>query len=180
MTAAALDFRPHLPRLSRYARHLTHDPSRADDLVQDTILRALQKAHLFVKNTNLRGWLVTIMHNEHVNTARQHIHDPIMVPEEELRTIGRAETQTAPIELREVRRAIDRLPVGQRQALLLHAVRGFKYQEAAATLGVPVGTIQSRISRARTSLRAMIEDPGSGLGLANRVTAPRTALHAAA
>ncbi len=172
MTAAALDFIPHLPRLNRYARSLTHDPSRADDLVQDTVLRALQKAHLFVRNTNLRGWLVAIMHNEYVNTARQHFRSPVMLPEEELVTIGRAETQTAPIELREVRRAIGRLPVGQRQALLLHTVRGLKYQEVAATLGVPMGTIQSRISRARTTLRAMIDQPDSGLGLANRMTVP--------
>jgi RNA polymerase sigma-70 factor (ECF subfamily) len=171
MSAAALDFVPHLSRLNRYARSLTHDRMRADDLVQDTIVRALKKAHLFVQNTNLRGWLVTIMHNEHINTARQHFRAPMMVPEEELARVGCAETQTAPIELKEIRRAVGRLPAEQRQALLLHCVQGLKYQEVAATLGLPIGTVQSRISRARTSLRAMIDQPGSGLGLANPVTA---------
>jgi RNA polymerase sigma-70 factor (ECF subfamily) len=180
MSATALDFLPHLPRLKRYARSLTHDPSRADDLVQDTVVRALMKAHLFVQNTNLRGWLVTIMHNEHVNTARQHVRDPIMVPEEELRTVGTPETQTAPVELREVRRAVGRLPIGQQQALLLHGVRGLRYHEVAETLGLPIGTIQSRISRARKNLRAIIDQPGSGLGLANRMTASETMLYAAA
>jgi RNA polymerase sigma-70 factor (ECF subfamily) len=171
--AATLDFLPHLTRLNRYARSLTRDPTRADDLVQDTILRALKKAHLFVQNTNLRGWLVTIMHNEHINTARQHFRGPMMVPEDELARVGCAETQTAPIELQEIRRAVGRLPQEQRQALLLHCVHGLKYHEVAAKLGLPIGTVQSRISRARVSLRAMIEMPNSGLGLANREAGER-------
>jgi RNA polymerase sigma-70 factor, ECF subfamily len=180
MSAAILDLEPHLSRLNRYARSLTHDRSRADDLVQDTVVRALKKAHLFAQNTNLRGWLVTIMHNEHVNTARQHFRGPLMMPEEELATIGCDETQTAPIELREIRRAVGRLPSDQRQALLLHCIHGLKYQEVAARLGLPIGTVQSRISRARTSLRAMIEKPDSGLGLAHRIAERRPAPRATA
>jgi RNA polymerase sigma factor (sigma-70 family) len=72
------------------------------------------------------------------------------------------------------------LPSAQRQVLLLHCVQGLKYEEVAAHLGLPLGTVQSRISRARTSLRAMIAKPNSGLGLANHATAPRTALEATA
>ena len=173
MSDATLDFEPHLPRLNRYARSLTHDPVRADDLVQDTVVRALQKAHLFVQNTNLRGWLVTIMHNEHINTARQYFRTPTMVSEENLAGVGCGETQTAPIELQEIRRAVGRLPADQRQALLLHCVQGLKYQEIAATLGLPIGTVQSRISRARVRLRAMIAKPDSGLGLAKQSTAQK-------
>jgi RNA polymerase sigma-70 factor (ECF subfamily) len=175
MSAAILDFGPHLPRLNRYARSLTHDRSRADDLVQDTLVRALAKVHLFCDDTNLRGWLVTIMHNEHVNSTRRYFHGPATMSEESLDRFGRDEMQTAPIELYEISRAIGRLPSEQRQTLLLHCVQGLKYQEVATKLGVPIGTVQSRISRARRSLRAMIAQPDSGLGLANRTAVLRTA-----
>jgi RNA polymerase sigma factor (sigma-70 family) len=110
MSDTTLDFEFHLLRLNRYARSLTRDWSRADDLVQDTVVRAFAKAHLFRHDTNLRGWLVTIMHNEYINAARRFFRDPIMAPEEALDTIGYDETQTAPIELHEIRRAVARLP----------------------------------------------------------------------
>jgi RNA polymerase sigma-70 factor, ECF subfamily len=167
MSEPTLDLEPHLSPLKLYARRLTHDRSRTDDLVQDTVIRALEKAHLFTHGTNLRGWLVTIMHNEFVNAARRHIRSPIMMPEKELDKIGRDETQTAPVELREVRRAVDGLPSLQRQVLLLHSVSGFKYEEIAAQLGVPLGTVRSRISRARERLHEIIDRPDSRLGLAN-------------
>ena len=167
MTEAALDLEPHLPRLHRYARSLTHDRARAEDLVQDTLVRALQKAHYFRHDTNLRGWLITIMHNEHVNAARRQIRGPAMVSDETLAMSGRDETQTALVELRELRRAVGRLPADQREALLLNWVHGYKYEEIAAMLAVPLGTIQSRISRARKSLRAIIAEPDSRLGLAH-------------
>ena len=175
MSDATLDFEPHLSSLNRYAQSLTRDWSRADDLVQDTVVRALMKAHLFRHDTNLRGWLVTIMHNQHINAARRFFCDPMMVPEEALDTIGCDETQTTPIELHEIRRGVERLPSTQRQALLLHCVQGLKYEEVAAKLGLPLGTVQSRISRARASLRVMIAKPDSGLGLANHAAAQRTA-----
>jgi RNA polymerase sigma-70 factor (ECF subfamily) len=160
---------PHLPRLRRYARSLLRDSVRADDLVQDTMVRALEKAHLYQHDTNLRGWLVTIMHNEHVNATRRHMRGPIYVSDEAVGELGRGETQEAPVELREVRRAISRLPQDQRAPLLLHWLHGLKYDEIATRMGVPLGTVQSRISRARKALRAMIEAPDSGLGLAHRL-----------
>jgi hypothetical protein len=112
MSDAALDLEPHLPSLKQYARSLTHDWSRADDLVQDTVVRALAKAHLFCHDTSLRGWRVTIMHNEHVNSTRRYFRGPVTVSEETLGRLGRDETQTTPVELYEVRRAIDRLLFG--------------------------------------------------------------------
>src|SRR5471030_262580 len=84
-----------------------------------------------------------------------------------------AETQEAPVELHEVRRAVDRLPQEQRAPLLLHWLHGLKYEEIATKMGLPLGTVQSRISRARKALRAMIEAPGSKLGLAHQPPPPR-------
>jgi RNA polymerase sigma-70 factor, ECF subfamily len=167
---------PHLPRLRRYARSLLRDSVRADDLVQDTMVRALEKAHLYQHDTNLRGWLVTIMHNEHVNATRRHMRGPVYVSDDAIGELGRTESQEAPIELREVRRAVGRLPDEQRAPLLLHWLHGYKYEEIAAEMGLPLGTVQSRISRARKALRAMLEAPGSRLGLANRPDAARLQL----
>jgi RNA polymerase sigma-70 factor, ECF subfamily len=172
MTELALEIAPHLPRLRRYARSLLRDSVRADDLVQDTMVRALEKAHLYQHDTNLRGWLVTIMHNEHVNATRRYMRGPIYVSDEAIGELGRAETQEAPIELREVRRAVERLPPEQRAPLLLHWLHGLKYEEIATEMKLPLGTVQSRISRARKALRAMIESPDSRLGLAHRHAAP--------
>ncbi len=167
---------PHLPRLRRYARSLLRDSVRAEDLVQDTLVRALEKAHLYQHDTNLRGWLVTIMHNEHVNAARRHMRGPIYVSDDAIGELGRAQSQEAPVELREIRRAVARLPDEQRAPLLLHWLHGFKYEEIAAQMGLPLGTVQSRISRARKALRAMIETPGSRLGLAHRREPAKTQL----
>src|SRR6266436_9567716 len=105
---------PHLPRLRRYARSLLRDSVRADDLVQDTMVRALEKAHLYQHDTNLRGWLVTIMHNEHVNAARRLMRGPAYVSDDAIGELGRPECQEAPVELREIRRAVGRLPQEQR------------------------------------------------------------------
>jgi RNA polymerase sigma-70 factor, ECF subfamily len=168
MTDMTLEIAPHLPRLRRYARSLLRDSVRADDLVQDTMVRALEKAHLYQHDTNLRGWLVTIMHNEHVNATRRIMRAPVHVSDEAVGELGRAETQEAPVELREVRRAVRRLPAEQRTPLVLHWLHGLKYEEIAAKMGVPLGTVQSRISRARKALRVMIEAPDSGLGLAHQ------------
>jgi RNA polymerase sigma-70 factor (ECF subfamily) len=167
MTDLTLEIAPHLPRLRRYARSLLRDSTRADDLVQDTMVRALEKAHLYQHDTNLRGWLVTIMHNEHVNATRRHMRGPIHVSDEAIGELGRAETQEAPVELREVHRAVGRLPQEQRAPLLMHWLHGLKYEEIATKMGLPLGTVQSRISRARKALRVMIEAPDSGLGLAH-------------
>jgi RNA polymerase sigma-70 factor, ECF subfamily len=167
MTEVALQIEPHLTRLTRYARSLVRNPVQADDLVQDTVMRALEKAHLYETNTNLRGWLVTIMHNEHVNSVRRSMRGAILVSDEDLGELGHSPTQEAPVELREIRGAVQRLPRDQREPLLLHWLHGLKYDEIAQQMGLPIGTVQSRISRARKALRLMLDTPDSGLGLAN-------------
>jgi len=77
MTDVTIEIEPHLTRLTRYARSLVRNPALADDLVQDTVMRALEKAHLYQSDTNLRGWLVTIMHNEHVNAVRRSMRGAV-------------------------------------------------------------------------------------------------------
>jgi len=170
MTDVALQIQPHLTRLMRYARSLVRNPVQADDLVQDTVVRALEKAHLYENNTNLRGWLVTIMHNEHVNSVRRSMRGAVLVSDEELGELGHSATQEAPIELQEIRGAVQRLPQDQREPLLLHWLHGLKYEEIASEMNLPIGTVQSRISRARKALRAMLDAPNSGLGLAHRAS----------
>jgi RNA polymerase sigma-70 factor, ECF subfamily len=168
MSTFASDVLEHLPRLKRYARSLRRDLGQSDDLVQETIMRALENAHLYRHDTYLCGWLVTIMHNLHVNGVRSQSRGPTFVSDEIIGTLGRAPTQEAPVELHEIRRAVARLPPAQREPLLLHWLYGFKYEEVAKKMGIPHGTVQSRISRARKTLRTMLDEPNSGLGLAHR------------
>jgi RNA polymerase sigma-70 factor (ECF subfamily) len=164
----------HLPRLRRYARALTKDSTQADDLVQETVTRALEHAHLYRHDANLRGWLVTIMHNLHITAIRRQASRPVHVSDDEIGELGRAPTQEAPLELAEIRRAVARLPEQQREALLAHWVGGLSYEEIAQQSSLPLGTIQSRIFRARQALRITLNKPNSGIGLANAARSRET------
>jgi RNA polymerase sigma-70 factor, ECF subfamily len=175
MASFAFDIMEHLPRLKRYAAWLQRDMGEAEELVQETIAHALANARFYRHDRNLCGWLVTMMHNLHVNMIRARRRDPIFLPYDSVLVHGCAATQEAPVELCEIRRAVARLPRDQREALVLHWLLGLKYHEVAARLGIPHGTVLSRISRARTALRAMIAEPRSGLGLAHRGAPPRSA-----
>ena len=146
-----------IPRLRRYARALTRDPSRADDLVQDTLVRALAKQHLWQAGTNLRAWLFTLMHNQHVNDVRRSNREGGNVDVAEMASVLVATTDpTASRQLRELERALARLPLEQREAILLIGLEGLRYDEAAEILGVPIGTVRSRLSRGRDSLRKLL------------------------
>ena len=143
----------HIPRLRRYARALTGHPFRADDLVQDTLERAFAKWHLWRTGTNLRAWLFAVMHNVFVNQLEANRHERDHLPLD-----AAAEGQTPPIHdarlgLAEIAAAIERLPVEQREVLLLVALEELKYEEVAKVLHVPIGTVMSRLSRARERLR---------------------------
>lgn len=150
-----------LPRLRRYARVLTGDMHRADDLVQDTLARAWEKRWLWRAGSDLRAWLFTIMHNVHVNqfSLRQREARHASLDADDGLPAGweiavRA-TQTDRVELAEVLAQIARLPVEQREVLVLAAVEELRYEEIAAVLNVPIGTVMSRLSRAREKLRRM-------------------------
>lgn len=155
-----------LPRLRRYARGLTGDQNRADDLMQDTLARAWEKRSLWRVGSDLRAWLFTIMHNIHINqfAARQREAAETSIDAIDGTTSAwefpvRA-TQSDRVELFEVLAHVGRLPTEQRAVLLLATVEEMTYQDVAGVLGVPVGTVMSRLSRAREKLRrAMGENP---------------------
>jgi RNA polymerase sigma-70 factor, ECF subfamily len=159
-----------LPRLRRYARVLTGDATRADDLVQDALARAWEKRRLWRVGSDLRAWLFTIMHNVHVNQLAAVRREAANVSIEGLDddsgwqpSVRGGETQR--LELAEVLRAMARLPADQREVLLLAAVEELRYEEIAAVLAVPVGTVMSRLSRARGRLRALMAEPAASLRL---------------
>lgn len=145
-----------IPRLRRYARALLRDKDRADDLVQDTMLRALTKIHLFQRGTDLRAWLFTMLHNQYVNSVRRAVRQGQTFTAEKVHLATPA-TQVAGLELRDLERAIQRLPEEQRTMLLLVGLEGMRYEEVAQITGVPIGTVRSRISRGREALRQMLE-----------------------
>ena len=145
-----------IPRLRRYARALTHDAVAADDLVQDCLARALGKLHLWHEGTDLRAWLFTILHHQYVNYIRRAAREGAAVRLTEREPmLARAPQQAKRLELRDLERAFAKLPGTQRSAILLVALEGMRYDEVAAVLGVPVGTIRSRLSRGREALRRL-------------------------
>jgi RNA polymerase sigma-70 factor (ECF subfamily) len=151
-----------IPRLRRYARALAGDRVAADDLVQDTLERAWSKFHLYRRGTDLRAWLFTVMHNVYVNQLRAA--RPAAPLDEDMPELAQAARETDGLVLRDLDLAIRRLPPDQREVLLLVALEDMSYDEAAGTLGIPIGTVMSRLARAREKLRAMLSGlpPGGG------------------
>ena len=153
-----------LPRLRRYARVLTGDSARADDLVQETLARGWEKRRLWQAGTDLRAWLFTIMHNVFVNQRAQSHRDAQTVSLDAATEAG-GEAWHVPVppqqfvrvEVVEMIAHVGRLPADQRETLLLAAVEEMKYEEIAQVLSVPVGTVMSRLSRAREKLRRMAD-----------------------
>ena len=145
----------HIPRLRRYARALTGDRAAADDLVQDTLERALSRFHLWRRGSDLRAWLFTIMHNIFVNQARSRMRYPHDALDE---SAADALHYREPdwTDLRDIGDALERLPVEQRTVVLLVGLEQFTYEEAARVLQVPIGTVMSRLSRGRERMRALL------------------------
>jgi len=153
-----------IPRLRRYARVLTGEATRADDLVQETLARAWEKRRLWAAGTDLRAWLFTIMHNVFVNQralARRDAQNVSLDAEDGSGAwqIPVRPAQQTRVELMEVLREVGRLPVDQRSVLLLAAVEELRYEEIATVLSIPVGTVMSRLSRAREKLRRASQQP---------------------
>ena len=150
------DIEAEIPRLRRYARALTRDVVAADDLVQDCLTRALGKLHLWQDGTDLRAWLFTILHNQYVNYIRRAVREGSAVGLNESEPLlSRAPQQGKRLEMRDLERAIAKLPEEQRIVILLVGLEGMRYEEVAVVLDVPVGTIRSRLSRGREALRRL-------------------------
>jgi RNA polymerase sigma-70 factor (ECF subfamily) len=146
-----------IPRLRRYARALTHDIARADDLVQDTLTRALVKEDRWQPGTDLRAWLFTIMHNQNVNTVRRGIRESSGVDiEQAAATLIATTDPSASRQMLELERALAQLALEQRQVILLVGLEGMSYEETAGILSIPVGTVRSRLSRGRDALRKLL------------------------
>jgi RNA polymerase sigma-70 factor (ECF subfamily) len=149
-----------LPRLRRYARALVGDRAAADDLLQDTLERAWSHAHQWRAGSDLRAWLFGIMHNLRVDQLRRPGLIAAAFDDEALEVPTRA-TQTDRMELQDLAAALTRLPEEQREVLLLVALEEMRYQDVARTLDIPIGTVMSRLSRARERLRAIIDEPNN-------------------
>ena len=143
-----------IPRLRRYARALVGDRATADDLVQDTLERAWAKRHLYRRGTDLRAWLFTVMHNVHVNRVRAA--RPTDMLEDEMPELAQRAPQGDALLVRDLDRAIARLPAEQSAVLLLVTLEDMSYEEVARALDIPIGTVMSRLSRAREKLRGMM------------------------
>jgi RNA polymerase sigma-70 factor (ECF subfamily) len=154
-----------IPRLRRYARALTGERSAADDLVQDTLERAWTKLHLWRTGSDLRAWLFTIMHNVHVNQVRSKSSAATLPLDDDLPESPVRPTQADMLEVRDIDTALKRLPVAQREVLLLVALEHLSYQETADALGIPIGTVMSRLARARERLRLMLTGEAGGTSL---------------
>jgi RNA polymerase sigma-70 factor (ECF subfamily) len=144
-----------IPSLRRYARGLAHDPERADDLVQDTLERAWGRFSMWQRRGAIRAWMFGIMHNLHVDRLRSQRHTPEENAGDELPDAAAAPADR--LELRDLERALQRLSPEQREVLLLVGVEELSYREIATVTGVPIGTVMSRLSRARERLRAELD-----------------------
>lgn len=154
-----------IPRLRRYARALTGDRVAADDLIQDTLARAISRRHLWIRGKRIRAWLFTIMHNLHVNEIEKQARTPALVSaDEDDARVAAKERPDADLNLRDLERALTQLSEEQREVVLLIGLEQFSYKEAARILRIPRGTVMSRLSRGRARLRDLISGKeGAGL-----------------
>jgi RNA polymerase sigma-70 factor, ECF subfamily len=157
---------PLLPRLRRYALSLTRDRAAADDLVQETIARGLEKLHLWRPGTDLRAWLFSILHNLHVSVVRRAARERAMVKSKSPQAAASPAPPRQPgrLALRDLERGLAALPEGQRAVLLLVALDGERYETAASLLDIPLGTVRSRLSRGRLRLRELVEGEAGSAG----------------
>ena len=146
-----------LPRLRRYARAMLGDRVAADDLVQDTLERAWSRLAQWRPGSDLRAWLFGIMHNLRVDQLRRGGLATTSLDEEEAATVPVRATQTDRLEVMDLESALRQLPEEQRQILLLVALEEMSYADIAALLGIPVGTVMSRLSRGRERLRLVMD-----------------------
>jgi RNA polymerase sigma-70 factor (ECF subfamily) len=153
-----------VPRLRRYARALAGNRDDADDLVQDTLERAWAKSVLWRGVADMRAWLFGIMHNLHVDAVRRPKLATVVI-DDDTPEVAVAPTQSERLAVLDLQAALDLLPIEQKQIVLLVALEDMAYAEVAETLGIPIGTVMSRLSRGRERLRALMEGRGEAVRL---------------
>ena len=147
-----------VPRLRRYARALVGNRDDADDLVQDTLERALAKSVLWRGVADMRALLFSIMHNLHIDGVRRPRLHTVAVDDDTPEVLV-APTQEERLAVLDLQSALERLPSEQREIILLVALEDMAYAEVAETLGIPIGSVMSRLSRGRERLRQLMEHP---------------------
>jgi RNA polymerase sigma-70 factor (ECF subfamily) len=155
-----IDVLGQLPALRRFARSLTRHESDAEDLVQDALVRAYEGTETFRSGGSLGAWLMSILHNTFVSGRRREGAEKRRVQQVGATSLDRAQPpQEHAVRLGQIRAAFDALPDEQRAVLHLVALEGASYQQAASTLGIPIGTLMSRLGRARAALRSFEDGP---------------------
>ncbi len=151
---------PQLPGLRRYALSLTRDHTGAEDLVQNCVVRALSREHQWRDGTDLRAWLFTILHNEFVSELRRRQREENRAPNSGLKPAQMPSSDPEmSYRVREVQNALQLLPAWQREIVLRIGLDREEYDDIAAVLGIPVGTVRSRLARARERLRELTDRP---------------------
>lgn len=146
----------HLPRLQAYAIMLTRDRALAEDLLQETALRALRAQTQFTMGTNFTAWIYKILRNEYISSLRRKKRQPVPLEDMPAEFLSRRGEQENDVLSREIIQAMDKLQHGQREVLILICASGLSYEEAAVALGCSVGTIKSRLWRARARMASLI------------------------
>ncbi|HEY1879893.1 MAG TPA: sigma-70 family RNA polymerase sigma factor [Caulobacteraceae bacterium] len=146
-----------IPQLRAFARTLTGDPTAADDLAQDAMMKAWDARESFSLGTNMKAWTFMILRNQFYSEKRRSWRQSQLDQEAAERTLVAADDPSAPVALDELRQGLTMLPSEQREALILVGAGGFAYDEAAAICGCAVGTVKSRVSRARRALHEILE-----------------------
>ncbi len=170
------EFLPHLDALYNFAYHLTYNEEDSNDLVQETFLKAYRFIDSYIKGTNAKAWLFKILKNAFINEYRKRSKQPIKVDYEEIKDYHDTDDprQGISIDLRqeiyqemigdEVTKAVNALPVDFRTVILLCDIEGFTYEEMAKIINIPIGTVRSRLHRARNMLKEKLWDYAKKLG----------------
>ena len=147
-----------IPHLRAFARTLCGDAAAADDLAQDTVMKAWDARASFQIGTNMKAWTFMILRNQFYSEKRRSWRQSQLDQDSAERTLLAVDDPEAPLALDEMRQALGMLPYEQREALILVGAGGFAYEEAADICGCAVGTVKSRVSRARRALQVILED----------------------
>lgn len=146
-----------IPHVRAFARTLAGDPAAADDLAQDALMKAWDARRSYQMGTNMKAWTFMILRNQFYSEKRRSWRQTQLDPEVAERTLVAVDDPSSPLALDELRQALTALPPEQREALILVGAGGFAYEEAAAICGCAVGTVKSRVSRARRALQTILE-----------------------
>jgi RNA polymerase sigma-70 factor, ECF subfamily len=156
-----------IPKVRAVAMSLSHNPDRADDLVQETLVRAIANINSFQAGTNMVGWLITILRNQFRSEWRRRRYEVQDVDGCYAESLETPAKQHSRVEFEDFRLALAKLPDDQRETLILVVAAGFSYDEAAAICECAVGTIKSRVNRARTRLAELLLENGRDWNDAN-------------